>query len=279
MNNINRNQDCRVGYQGVEGAYSNIVSKKIFGNNNLMPYLFFEEVFQAVENKEISYGVLPFENSYTGEVGEVFDLLYQYDCKIIKMYDLKITHNLLGIAGSKFEEIEQIYSHQQALSQCHDFLKGYSNLELIPFGNTALAAKYISEERNQKKACIASKQTAELYQLDILATNINTSKENTTRFVVISKREETIGNHCSMMFTVENQVGSLGKMIQWITKYGFNMESIKSKPRRDLPWQYYFYVEIEGKLDTEQGKALLKELEYEAATFKILGSYHKGEKL
>lgn len=268
-----------IGYQGIEGAYSSIAASKIFGEQSKRAYLFFTDVITAVENETIQYGVLPFENSYTGEVGEVFDLLYQHNCYIIGMYDLPITHNLLGIKGSLIENISQVYSHQQALSQCHEYLKEYPKFELVPYGNTALAAQYINQEQDATKACIASMQTAELYQLEILATNINTSQENTTRFIVISKEQKTTGDYTSVMFTVENKVGSLSKIIQLISNHEFNMDSIKSKPQHNLPWEYYFYIELEGNINTENGKNLIKNLKEETKTIKILGTYQKGVKL
>ncbi|WMJ22519.1 chorismate mutase [Paludicola sp. MB14-C6] len=263
-----------IGYQGTQGAFSHIALQQLFPNQKEKSYKTFKEVFQAVESGEITQGILPFENSYTGEVGEVLDLLYQHKCYITKIYDLKINQNLLGVKGTKLTDIKQVYSHHQALSQCKRYFDLY-DFELIPFQNTALAAQYVSETNDKTKAAVASTETAKLYELEILVENINTSAENTTRFVVISKNQNKSGNRFNIMFTLSHNAGQLASAMQIISKYNFNMESIQSKSIQNIPWQYYFYVEIIGDASDKNAIALLEELKANCKEIKLLGVYNK----
>lgn len=261
-----------VGFQGTEGAYSHIALTKLFKDVKAKEYVTFEQVFEAVLNDEVYCGVVPFENSYTGEVGEVLDLLFKYNCHIREIYDLKIEHNLLGVKDAEFKDVKQVYSHHQAISQCKQYLDTL-NVEAVPYHNTALAAKYISESGDKSKAAIASIETAKLYNLTVLAKNINTSTENTTRFIIISKEPQLKGTRFNMMFTLEHNAGQLARAMQIIGNYGFNMESVKSKSLHNLPWQYYFYVELVGDGYSEQAKAMRHELSSICKDIKLLGVY------
>ena len=146
-----------IGFQGVEGAFSHIAANRIFPDLKKKRYATFEEVFKAVVNQEIAYGIVPFENSYTGEVGEVLDLLMQYPVYVQGDYDLRISQNLLGIKGSCLEDIKQVYSKDQAIHQSKQFLQG-RGYELIPYPNTALAAEYVARMQDKSKAAIAAKE-------------------------------------------------------------------------------------------------------------------------
>ena len=263
-----------IAYQGTYGAFSYIASTKIFENHTYCSYPTFEEVFKAVEKQEVSYGVIPFENSFTGEVGEVSDLLREYDVYIIDTYDLKVDQNLLGKKGTTTQTIKKVYSHPQAISQSSQFLKG-RGYELLPYPNTALAAKFVSEQTCNDIAAIASKETAALFGLDILEANIHTSGENTTRFIVISNHLRAQGTDFQIMFTTKNETGALAQAINLIAAYGFNMESIKSRAIPNEPWSYYFHVELEGELESKQTKEMLGKLEDICTDIKILGSYNK----
>ena len=261
-----------VAYQGTMGAFSHIASKKVFPDSKLKSFATFEDVFKAVADGAAAYGVIPFENSFTGEVGEVLDLLLKYDCHISGIYDLKIDQNLLGLKNAEIKDIEKVYSHHQALSQCKTFLKG-TNFEAIPYPNTALAAKFVSEAGDIHKAAIASRETAELYGLKILVENINTSIENTTRFIILTKKLEEKGDRFNLLFTVDHNAGQLAHIIQIVAEHGFNMESIKSRSLHNLPWQYFFYVEIVGELKAQKTKDLIEAMRKNCKDLKILGSY------
>lgn len=267
-----------IAYPGTFGSFSHIAAKEIFDGSKHCAYATFDEVFEAVINRDAHYGVVPFENSYTGEVGEVLDLLLNYDVHIMGMYDLKVDQNLLGVKGAKISDIKQVYSHRQGLSQCTQYLKG-RNMELIPYPNTALAAEYVSKQGDKHKAAIASKETAEIFHLDLLEENINTSNENTTRFIIISTEPLSKGDRFNMLFTVHHDAGELANIMQLIAAHGFNMESIRSRSLHNKPWQYYFYVELVGNIQDDTSKQLLQEMEAACESFKLLGSYHKERRV
>lgn len=264
-----------VGYQGIEGAFSHIACGHLFPDERKVRYASFEDVIKAVREHDVCYGVLPFENSYTGEVGEVLDLLMKYDgVHIQKIYDLEISQNLLGIKGADLHDVKQVYSKDQAIHQSRKFLEG-RDFELIPYPNTALAAEYVAKQKDKSKAAIAAKENASLYDLDILASDINTSAQNTTRFIVISDELKLQGNTFSLLFTVPHTAGSLAEAMQIIADRGYNMQSIKSRSRLDRAWEYYFYVEIAGRADNEKAKQLLRDLSKLCEDIKILGAYDK----
>lgn len=261
------------GYQGTLGAFSHIAAQRLFPHGKLKNYATFEAAIQGVLKHEVAKAVLPFENSYTGEVGEILDLLFHYDIVIQSSYDLKINQNLLGIQGASLCDIQQVYSKDQAIHQCLDFLKNF-NYDCIPYANTALAAKYVSECQDKSKAAIASIETAKLYGLEVLAENINTSKDNTTRFVVVGNELAEDGDHLSIVFTVHHESGQLAKIMQIVAKYGYNMENIKSRSLRDASWQYYFYMEIEGHYRDEKMQMMLEECRNSSSNFKVIGVYN-----
>lgn len=265
--------DC-AGYAGTQGAFSHIATKALFKNSPMQAYPTFEDVFKAVKSNEIAYGVIPFENSYTGEVGEILDLLLEYDVYINQIYDLKIDQNLLGIKGSTLSNIKQVYSKDQAISQCRAYLKG-RDFEIIPYPNTALAAQFIAKENDPTKAAIASKETAELYGLDIIEEKINTNEDNTTRFIVIENNLKKQGNRFNLFFTLKHNAGELAKVMQVIADDGFNMENIRSRSLRNRPWEYYFYVEMEGTAGNKKEEKLMEDLKLLCEKVKLLGCYNK----
>lgn len=266
----------RIGYGGTKGAFSHIAAMKLFPNHTLEAFVTFEEIVKAVENGDLEYGVIPFENSSTGEVAETSELLRNHNVYIHGIYDLKIEHNLLGVKGAKLSDIEEVYSHPQGFSQCELFLKG-RDFEKTTYPNTALAAQMIAEKMDKTKGAIASKETAKIFNLDVLVENINTTSDNTTRFIVIAKEMCEEGSFFQMLFKIKNESGMLASAMNVIAKYGFNMRSIKSRAIISEPWSYYFHVEIEGSLDDENAKAMIQELNAHCTEVKLLGAYNKYE--
>lgn len=263
-----------VAYAGTLGAFSHIAAMKVFPNAHHNHYPNFDEVVEAVENGDAGFGVLPFENSYTGEVGEIMDMLLDHQIYIDQMYDLKISQNLLGIKGAKLADITSIYSKDQAISQSRKFLQGRS-VEAIPYPNTALAAKYVAECNDPTKAAIASKETADIYGLDILASDINTSSENTTRFIAVSNTLKEHGSHVAILFTLPHEAGALVKVMSLISEKGLNMESIHSRSLKDKPFAYYFYVEIVENIKHERVQELLAGMQTICESVRIVGSFTK----
>lgn len=266
-----------IAYQGIEGAFSHIALQHLFKDQKSVSYQSFEQVCLAVLNGDVSKAVLPFENSYTGEVGEVIDLLYRYEeLMITEVYDLKIDQHLLSLPTAKLSDIKQVYSHEQALNQCKDFLDAHA-FEVHAYANTAMAAKYVSEKQDLSCAAIASIETAQRYGLHPLVQNIHTRFDNSTRFIVISKHSKPQGNRMSFFFTVDHQAGSLAKVINAISKHGFNMDNIKSRSIHQHAWRYYFYVEIEGSFEDSKTHSLLKDFDRYCQSYRYLGTYLKQE--
>ncbi len=261
-----------VAFAGAEGAFASQAAHSLFPNYTCNICEDFEQVFLQVINGEAAFGVIPFENSYAGEVGEVFDLLFKYSCHIQGIWDLPIRQNLLALPGVKLSEVQTVLSHPQALSQCARFIQD-NGLKTTAYANTALAAQYVAETQDPTLAAIASAESAELYGLNLLVADINSSTANTTRFIVIGQDLPLTGSRFNLLFTVNHHAGQLARVMSLIGDLGFNMESIKSRPMKDIPWQYYFYVEIEGSLQDDATQNLLQALKNNCDTLKILGSY------
>ena len=263
-----------VAYQGVEGAFSHIALTRLFPHARAQSYSSWAEVFEAVEKGEASYGVLPFENSTAGDVSAVLDLCFAHRLHVVQMYDLPVGQNLLGLPGATLGDIRKVYSHPQAISQSERFLKTL-HLSTQPFANTAQAARYVAEKNDKSLAAIASCETADLYGLQVLAENINTDGDNVTRFIVVGRELPSRGNRFSLMFTTDHKAGRLARVIQDIGAAGFNMECIKSRPIPHVQFEYYFYVELVGTIDTEATKKLLHTLRQSCRTLRLLGVYDR----
>ncbi len=265
----------RVAYQGVEGAFAHIALRALFPHAEAVSYATWDEVFHAVEQGDAAYGVVPFENSHAGDVSAVLDLCYNHpELWVVDVYDLPISQNLLVLPGTQLHEIKNVYSHQQAIAQSETFLKQFG-LPATAMTNTAMAAKFVAESKDRTKAAIASAETAALYGLEVLVPQINTDGDNTTRFIVLSRKKPATGNRFSLLFTVDNKPGKLAEVIQIIGGCGFNMESIKSRPMPHVPFEYYFYVELVGDPACDETAALLRELNRTCRTVRLLGVYKK----
>ena len=273
MSNIT--SGMKIAYCGVEGAFAYIAASKIFPNGNLISYKSFNDAYDSVVSGECDCCVLPIENSFTGEIGNVVDLTFTGDLYINGLYSLPVKHNLLGVKGAQISDIRKVVSHQQALEQCAEYIadRGYDQ-EVA--GNTAYAAKKVSEADDKYVAAIASAETAALYGLEILDHDINVSNVNTTRFAVFSRSSDapvSEHNNFILLFTVNDEVGALAKAVNIICAHGFNMRVLRSRPVKDTPWQYYFYVEAEGNQQSQEGVRMLKELSVCCAKLKIAGHY------
>ena len=220
------------------------------------------------------------ENSFNGEVGQVTDLMFQGTLHLTGILDLAVTQDLLVIPGTKIEDVKEVISHPQALGQCADFIESHG-FKVSEHSNTALAAKYVKEKGDPTVAAIASAEAAEIFGLQVLAKNINSARNNTTRFAVFSRTRTTRsakdrGVHTVIVFTVRHEAGALADAISIIGKHGFNMQSLRSRPMKELLWQYYFYVEAEGNIDSDEGHAMIEELTPYCDKLKIVGTYIKN---
>ncbi|WP_238882160.1 prephenate dehydratase [Clostridium sp. YIM B02551] len=271
----------KIGYGGTEGSFSEEALLKYFGeNHNRKSYEEFEGVFIGLKNGEIDYGVLPIENSSTGAVNDVYDLLRKYGFYIVGEESISITQHLLGCRGARIDLIKEVYSHPQGLQQSSNFLKQYSEWKKIPNNNTAIAAKLISETNDCTKAAIASKRAASIYGLDILKENINNEESNHTRFIIIGKNIENSKekDRISVVFTLENKVGTLFNMLSYINRNGLNMVKIESRPVGKEPWKYYFYIDFQGNIEENSVNNTLALIQKNSSYYRLLGTF-KGVSL
>lgn len=267
----------RVAYSGVNGAFGHIAATRIFPDAAAVAYPDFLAAYDAVEKGECDCAVLPVENSYAGDVTQVVDRAFEGRLYINGIYQLEIVQNLLAVPGTSLEDVKEVISHPQALSQCANYLreKGFKTTAAT---NTAIAAARVAEEGRHDLAAVASLETARLYGLQVLEKHINESSNNTTRFAVFSRVENRVEgneNQFVMFFTVKHEAGSLGKAVSVIGENGFNLRCLKSRPTKNANWEYYFYVEGEGSLHGEKGKKMLAELKENCSSIKIAGAYQR----
>ena len=266
-----------VAHQGAEGAYSHIALTRLFPRARALSLATFDEVFDAVQDGRAAYGVIPFENSTAGDVSDVLDLLYNHSLYIVQMYDLPIRHNLLGVPGAHLRDVTDVYGHPQALRQSEAFLTktGLATHSWPPQApNNALAAQYVAAQKDPTKAATASAEAAVLYGLEVLAEDINTDSDNTTRFIVVGKEPPVGGDRFCLLFTVDNKPGALALVIQAVAEAGFNMECIKSRPRPHVPFEYYFYIELVGAHQPDRER-LMERMSSICETVRLLGTYTK----
>ncbi len=264
----------KVAYSGVEGAFAHIAAGRIFPEGNRVSYGDFKGAYHSVVSGESDVAVLPIENSYAGEVGQTLDLIFSGTLHINGIYELEIHQNLLGVPGATVEDIKKVTSHPQALSQCHDYIE-MRGFETEEANNTALAAKSVADVNDKSYGAIASVETAELYGLKVIEPNINKSGENTTRFAVLSKVRASSPALSStvLMLTVKHEAGSLANAISIIGQYGYSMTALRSRPMKKHSWQYYFYIEIDGAVDSENGRKMLNELGKVCDQLKVAGTF------
>lgn len=273
---IPKKNKINVGFQGVPGSFSEEALLEYFGDEiTIHNVREFEDIFKALKNNEIDYGVLPIENSSTGGIVEVYDLLRKYGFFIVGERTIKVNHNLLGIKGTKIEDIKEVYSHPQALQQSGEFLKDYPNWGKIPYRNTAASAELIKNENSKEKAAIGSKRAGEIYNLDIIKENINYNKNNYTRFIVIGKNLELQSDYdkISTILTLPHKAGSLYNILSIFAEYNLSLLKIESRPIVDKSFEYFFYIDFEGNLDNQSVKEAIGELRNNSYDFKLLGNY------
>ena len=266
----------KIGYQGVEGSFSEEALRKYFNSyDSIKNYEEFKDVFNALENNYIQYAILPIENSYTGAITEVYDLLVKYNFYIVGEECIKIDQNLMGISGTNIDEIEEIYSHPQGFEQSRGFLSRYDKIKLIPYHNTAISAKLVSDLKDKKKAAIGSKRAANIYGLSILKENINDKKDNHTKFIIIGKelKYNDSSNKVSVVFSLEDKAGTLYKLLRHFAENHINMIKIESRPNKHESWKYLLYVDFEGNLNNDLVKNALELIEKNSGYFKIIGNY------
>lgn len=264
-----------VACQGVEGSYSQAACEKLFEVPSTMYFNSFEGVFNAVEKGLCQYGILPIENSSYGSVGTVYDLMRNYNFHIVKSIRLRINHSLLAKPGTKLKDVKEIFSHEQAIGQCGEFLKALKDVKITICENTARAAKMVAESERDDVAAICSRDCMELYGLESLNNNIQVSDNNYTRFICISKNLEIYpgANKISLMLTLPHRPSSLYHMIAKFAALGVNLTKLESRPVPGSDFEFMFYFDMEASVYSPELVNLLGQLENQPELFVFLGSY------
>lgn len=269
-----------VAFQGEHGAYSEEACRRHFGNQvTTLPCRAFEEIFAAVESGQADYGAVPVENSTAGSINKSYDLLLDHDLKVHGEILLRVRHNLLTVAGNA-TKITQVRSHPQALAQCESYLNR-RKLAAVPWYDTAGSAKDLAAEPVEGVAVIASRLAAEVYGLEIIDEGIEDMPNNYTRFFVVGKGDpaHTERSKTSLVFAVPNTPGSLFHALGEFATRQVNLTKLESRPRRNRPWQYVFYVDLDGHWQDAHISAAIVGLLNRAAFVKLLGSYPAAQPL
>lgn len=266
-----------VACQGIEGAYSQIACDKLFTGADIMYFRTFDGVFQAVESGFCKYGILPIENSSYGSVTNVYDLMRSHRFHIVRSLKLQISHRLLAKRGTKFEDIKEIVSHEQALGQCSKFLKDNRNIKVTVVENTAIAAQTVADSDRKDIAAISSPDCSLLYSLDVLRDDIQNSDHNYTRFILISKDMEIYpgADKASIMLALDHTPGSLSDTLSRFSSLGLNLTKIESRPIPGRDFEFMFYLDVAASVYSEAFVNLLCQLDSEPAAFTFLGSYNE----
>ena len=267
----------KVAFQGENGAYSEMAVLTLFPDSITVPMRSFQQVFDSVVRSENDLAVVPIENSIEGSVNENYDLLLKNRIQIVGEIFQRIHHCLI-VNQRHDEKILRVFSHPQALAQCREYIY-QKKLEPIPSYDTAGAVKMIKEGNMTDSAAIASKWAAELYDMKIIDEGIEDRKNNFTRFFVISKKittKSTGNDRTSIIFGLEHSPGSLFKVLNEFAKESINLTKIESRPTKETPWEYYFYVDLEGHYMDQKIKRTLENIKKKSKFYKLLGSYKKG---
>lgn len=260
--------------QGVEGAYSGVAAEKLFAISDISYFKSFDAVFSAVDKGLCEYGVLPIENSYAGSVSQVYDLIKKHSFYIVKSIKLQVSHVLATKKAVKFSDVKTVYSHEQALSQCSDYIKKH-NLSTVAVENTAVAGRFVAESDRDDIAAICSEECAKLCGLKILEKGVQDSSNNFTRFICISKDMQILNgaDKISVVTSLENKPGSLNKMLSRFAAQGLNLTKLESRPIPNCQFEFLFYFDFEGQVNNEGIVNLIAELDNNSDKFMFLGCY------
>jgi chorismate mutase / prephenate dehydratase len=264
-----------VACQGVEGAYSQRACEKLFPMPNIMYFHTFEAVFAAIDKGLCRFGVLPLENSTAGSVNKIYDLMMDYDFNIVRSARLKVDHSLLANKGAKINDIKEIFSHEQAITQCEGFLKEMGDVKITPCENTAIAAKMVFESGRTDVAAFSSHACAEIYDLTCLKESVQDQGSNYTRFICISKNLEIYpgADKTSVMMILPHRPGSLYRVLARFYALGINLIKLVSRPLPNSDFEFMFYFDLDTSIYSDEFIQLICGLDSIASEFKYLGSY------
>ena len=277
--------ELRVAFQGIEGAYGHQAALQHFGVTSravgLKAYPSFKEMLEAVIEGHVDRGMLPIENTTAGSVYEAYDLLLRYNLSLVGEEIVDVRHCLLGVADVPIAAIKRIHSHPQALAQCSEFLGGLPSCEGVAAANTALAARHVRDLKDPAEAAIASEEAGVHFGLHVLKRDIANQAVNYTRFVVVASQPEAcdprIAAKVSMVFATRHEHGALVRCLNIIAEEGLNLTKLESRPRPGMPWEYVFYIDVEGHLGEPRVQAALAGLAARTVFLKVLGCYPSRE--
>lgn len=273
-------QGVKVAFQGEVGAYSEEATFQFFGSSiQSRPCESLEEVFKTVEGEGVQFGVVPIENSLEGSISRVYDLLLDSTLMVCGEIELRVIHCLIASPGAGLDTIRRVYSHPQALAQCRNFLK-HLDYELIPTYDTAGSVKMIKESGVSDSAAIASARAAEIYEMKVVTQEIEDNPNNFTRFFILSKEDSPpLGDDkTSIVFSAKDKPGALYESLREFASRNVNLTKLESRPTRQKPWQYNFYLDFEGHRQDKSAREALESLERNSIFVKVLGSYPKAKR-
>ena len=270
----------KIAYQGIEGSYSESCAKEMHPDCETISCKTFDEVFNKASQDDEIRAIIPESNKTTGNIGVEY-LIFKYRLNIYQEKFYPIQHHLLGLPGTKIKDIKNVYSHAQGLTQCSNFIKKNNFIENVR-ADTAGSAKYISENNNKNEAAIASKQSAKIYNLDILASNIEDEKGNVTRFMLMGrpiiqpelKKEKYI---TSFLFKLKSKPAALYSALSGLAVNGVNLTKLQSYPEKNSFTSYFFLCDLDGHIDEPKVKRSLEDLNHHTEEFAILGIYKASE--
>jgi prephenate dehydratase len=281
-----------IGFQGEHGAYSEEAIYKQFGKEvKTVPTVTIHEVFNLTEAGAVDLGVVPVENSVEGSINETYDMLLSSNLTVIGEVVLRVVHCLIALRTAKLGGIRVVYSHPQALAQCRNFVTSLG-IEPIVTYDTAGSVKMIKEKRLEGAAAIAGEMAAKIYGLKVLKKGIEDYSTNSTRFLIVARegteserskppaaRREGVshGSKTSLIFAVPHTPGSLYNALEAFARAKINLTKIESRPTKERPWEYYFFVDFEGRRDDAKVIKVLSELAKKTAFLKVLGSYPRSK--
>ncbi|MBI4180701.1 MAG: prephenate dehydratase [Chloroflexi bacterium] len=268
-----------VAFQGETGAYSEEAAFQFFGHSiHPKPCENLDDVFKAVEQGGAQFSIVPVENSLEGSINRAYDLLLDSELRVCGEINLRVVHCLIVRPETRRESIKKVYSHPQALGQCQAFLK-HMNYEIIPTYDTAGSVKMLKEKGITDGAAIASARAAEIYRMQIIAREIEDNPNNFTRFFIIAKEDSpaTGNDKTSIVFAVKHQPGALYQFLKELASRNINLTKIESRPTRQKPWEYNFYLDFEGHREDKGIRETMAELEKSAIFLKVLGSYPRAK--
>ncbi|MBR2960467.1 MAG: prephenate dehydratase [Burkholderiaceae bacterium] len=269
----------RIACFGAPGSFTHQALDEYFESETYdrIHFNHFEDIIEALAQGAVDYGVLPIENSSTGGITEVYDLLRQHDCAIVGERRLKIEQNLLGLPDATLGDIRQVYSHPQGLKQSQHFLKDHPEIEPVPYYSTSKSAEMVAHKEDVSLAAVAGKKAAELYGLKVLLANINHNENNTTRFVIVAPKAQTVtdANKITVVLTVKHEPGSLYKTLGYFYHGGLNLMNLESRPLVGKSWEYFFHIDLKGNLNDPAVKEALENVRNNCTFLKILGNYRE----